>query len=150
MKQGDDGFRGDFSLLMKDNVPKASYNVLKMFNHLSGQWIEFTGTDDDVCGVAAWDKSKQRLAIVLVNYRDRYPLPRRVKLDVAELPAELQQGSWREWLVDGTHSNVWHKRDDAELEQIDEGQVSGDSLVFQRTLEPNSVTLIEVLSSRGR
>ena len=149
VKQGDDGFRGDFSLLMKDNVPKASYNVLKMFNHLSGQWVEFTGGDDDVCGVAAWDESKQRLAIVLVNYRDRYAMPRQVKLNVAALPAELQQASWREWLVDGAHSNVWHQRDCAELEQVDQGPIANGKLNFERTLQPNSVTLIEISPRPG-
>lgn len=149
VKQGDDGFRGDFSLLIKDNVPKASYNVLKMFNHLSGEWVELTGADDDVCGVAAWDQSKRRLAIVLVNYRDRYPLPRHIRLDVAALPPEIQQGSWREWLVDGTHSNVWNNRDAAELEQVNDGRVTGPNFVLERTLRPNSVTLIEVASESG-
>jgi hypothetical protein len=149
VKQGDDGFRGDFSLLMKDNVPKASYNVLKMFNHLSGQWVELTGADDDVCGVAAWDEGKERLAVILVNYRDRYPLQRRVKLDLGELPTAIQKGGWREWVVDGTHSNVWHDRASAELQQVDAGDVSGDGLVLERTLPPNSVTLIEVLANSG-
>jgi hypothetical protein len=144
VKQGDDGFRGDFSLLMKDNVPKASYNVLKMFNGLSGQWIELKGADDDVCGVAAWDEEKQRLAVILVNYRDRYAMTRRVALNVSSLPDVLRGGTWREWQVDGVHSNVWNNREHAELEQVDAGRIEDGQLTFERTLSPNSVTMIEI------
>jgi hypothetical protein len=149
VKQGDDGFRGDFSLLMRDNVPKASYNVLKMFNGLSGEWIELAGSDDDVCGVAAWDAQRQRLAVVLVNYRDRYAVPRPIELEIAALPRAVQGGRWQEWVVDGTHSNVWHDRARAELEQVAAGDCDADALRLARTLPPNSVTLIEVLPAAG-
>jgi len=102
VKQGDMGFRGDYSLLMKDNVPKASYNVAKIFNGLSGVWVALSGMDGDVSGVAAWDTSQKRLAIVLVNFRDRYGLRRPVRLEVNGLPQELRAGEWREWTVDAT------------------------------------------------
>ncbi len=145
VKQNDDNFRGDFSMLMRNNVPKASYNAMKIFNHLSGDWIEFEGTDDDVCGVAAWDRKKPRLAVVIVNYRDRYGLPRKVSLEIPSLPEEVRNGEWREWLVDGTHSNVWHDREKAELEMVNEGNVRGGKLTLNRTLLPNSITLIEII-----
>src|SRR5207249_4201777 len=108
VKQGDMGFRGDYSLLMKDNVPKASYNVAKIFSGLRGNWITVTGTDDDVSGVAAWDASQGRLAIVLVNFRDRYSLRRHVQIQISNLPRVLNGGTWRESIVDATHSNVWN------------------------------------------
>ena len=143
-KQGDSGFRGDYSLLMKDNVPKASYNVAKVFNGLSGQWVSIAGMDGDVSGVAAWDAKHSRLAIVLVNFRDRYALRRHVRVEVGELPDALRNGIWREWSIDAEHGNVWHDRSKAELARTQTGPVEGDSVAWQKTLGPNSVTLLEV------
>src|SRR5258705_113215 len=110
VKQGDSGFRGDYSLLMKDNVPKASYNVMKIFNGLSGSWVSLKGTDGDVSGVAAWDADRGRLAIVLVNFRDRYALRRHVAVQVNEVPATLRGGGGGEWTVDATPSNRLHEQ----------------------------------------
>jgi len=62
VKQGDMNFRGDYSLLMNNNLPKASYNVAKIFNGLTGQWVTLKGGDEDVSGVAAWDSARGRLA----------------------------------------------------------------------------------------
>jgi hypothetical protein len=145
VKQGDDGFRGDFSLLMKDNVPKASYNVLKIFNHLRGQWIGLEGTDDDVCGVAAMDAGGKKLSIVLVNFRDRYAMPRLVSLSFASLPEALRGGRWKAWSVDGQHSNVWNDRNRPELEQVEEGALPDQSPTLERTLPANSVLLLEIV-----
>ena len=137
-------FRGDYSLLMKDNIPKASYNVAKIFNGLSGKWISITGTDGDVSGVASWDEAGGRLAIVLVNFRDRYALRRPVRVQVDDLPAALRAGIWQEWIIDATHSNVWHDQGKAELATTQAGKVSGDNFAWEKILEANSVTLIEV------
>ncbi len=147
VKQGDMNFRGDYSLLMKDNVPKASYNVAKIFNGLRGSWLPVNGTDGDVSGVAAWDASQGRLAIVLVNFRDRYALRRHVRLQLEALPAPLRNGRWREWTVDATHSNVWNDQNRAELEQTGAGQLGGEAFVREETLPANSVTLIELVPS---
>jgi len=146
VKQGDSGFRGDYSLLMKDNVPKAAYNVARIFNGLSGDWLTVTGTDGDISGLAAWDASRSRLAVVLVNFRDRYALRRHVRLELSNLPAALAGGRWQEWVVDATHSNVWHDSSKAELTKTQGGGgLEGNRFVLERTLGPNSVTLIEVL-----
>jgi hypothetical protein len=145
VKQGDSGFRGDYSLLMKDNVPKASYNVMKIFNGLSGDWVSLKGTDGDVSGVAAWDADRGRLAIVLVNFRDRYAVRRHVGVQVNEVPATLRGGEWREWTVDATHSNVWHEQGKAELARTATGTIEGQQLKWERTLAANSVTLLELL-----
>ena len=144
VKQGDMNFRGDYSLLMQNNTPKASYNVAKIFNGLSGQWIPLTGTDDDVSGVAAWDAARRRLAMVLVNYRDRYALRRPVRVETGALPAALHHGVWQEWTIDATHSNVWHDRNRAELTKTGAGSVSAGRLTWEKTLGANSITLLEV------
>ncbi len=144
VKQGDMNFRGDYSLLMKDNVPKASYNVAKIFNGLSGNWISVTGTDSDVSGVAAWDAGRGRLAIVLVNFRDRYALQRFVRLQIEELPPALRDGSWQEWAIDATHSNVWDDHTKAELQRTENGRVSRSNFKWEKALRANSVTLLEL------
>ena len=145
VKQNDLNFRGDFSLLMKDNLPKASYNVAKIFNGLRGNWLPVTGTDDDVSAVAAWDAKQGRLAVVLVNFRDRYALRRSVQLRLDPLPSALKGGRWQESAVDATHANAWHDHTKPELTITRTGELSGKSLMLEATLAANSVALIELL-----
>ncbi|HEX2747494.1 MAG TPA: hypothetical protein VHM91_05785, partial [Verrucomicrobiales bacterium] len=59
VKQGDQNFRGDYAMLLKDNTPKASYNMCKMFNSLSGQWLKVDGADGEVSSIAAWDPARK-------------------------------------------------------------------------------------------
>lgn len=156
VKQGDMNFRGDYSLLMQNNLPKASYNVAKIFNGLSGNFISLGvagatnstkphSMDGDISGVATWDSARNRLAIVLVNFRDRYALRRPVRLGMAKLPPALRTGTWQEWTIDGTHSNVWHDQGKPELAKTKSGNVDGSRFDWEKTLEANSVTLIEVI-----
>lgn len=150
VKQNDMNFRGDFSLLLQGNVPKASFNVLKLFNGLSGDWLRVCGTDDDISAVAAWDAERGRLAVVLVNFRDRYGLRRDVELQVDVLPAALAGGAWRESIVDAEHANVWHDVRRAELETTAGGEIRGTRFTLRRELLANSVTLIELLAAEQK
>ena len=145
VKQNDMRFRGDWSLLMQNNLPKPTYNVLKVFNGLTGKWIRVTGADDDVSAVATWDAKQGRLAIVLVNFRYRYAFRRHVQVTIDALPPALAGGRWQEWVVDATHSNVWHDRNGAELTRTRQGSI-GSGFSFAKTLTPNSVTLLELLA----
>jgi hypothetical protein len=145
VKQGDMNFRGDYSLLMANNVPKASYNMAKIFNGLSGNWVALTGIDGDISGLACWDRARVRLAIVLVNFRDRYALRRHVSLNLKTLPEELGAGHWQEWTVDATHSNVWNDQGKPELTRTRSGEITGERFTTDATLAPNSVTLFELL-----
>ncbi len=147
VKQGDTNFRGDFSILMKDNVPKATYNVLRMFNSLRGRWVPLEGGDGEVAGVAALDIDGGRLAVALVNFQYRYGLRRQVTLAIDKLPASLASARWREWIVDATHANAWNNMADAELKVVASGPVGGRALKLQRTLSANSVTLIEIVDN---
>jgi len=150
VKQNDMNFRGDYSLLMANNVPKASYNVLKVFNGLSGRWVELSGGDGEVTGVAAWDPSKNRLAVVLVNFQYRYGIRRHVRLQIEPVPAALAGGSWREWTVDATHSNIWNdpgQPEKAELTETSHGPLNR-GLTWERTLAPYSVTLLELTAAQ--
>jgi hypothetical protein len=146
VKQGDMNFRGDYALLLKDNTPKAAYNVCKIFNQLSGRWLKVEGGDGDISSVAAWDPAKGRLAVVMVNFRDRYDMARPVRLMVPGLPPALREGTWQEWRVDPTHSNAWNDARTAELTRAQSGQTSGPAFEVQRVLAPNSVTLFELLA----
>ena len=134
---------------MANNTPKPTYNVLKVFNNLSGQWIKLAGGDGDVSAVASWDAARGRLAIVLVNFRDRYALRRHARVEIGQLPPSLAGGQWREWLVDATHANVWHDQGQAELAQTQTGPLSHTRFTFDRTLAPNSVTLLELLAKKA-
>ena len=138
------GFRGDYSLLMQGNVPKASYNVAKVFNGLTGKWLSLSGGDGDVSGVACWDEQRGRLAIVLVNFRDRYALARNVRLQIDRLPASLKNGAWQEWTIDAAHSNVFHDRGKAELTKTGSGQIAGE-FAWSKRLGANSITMVELL-----
>ena len=144
VKQNDMNFRGDYSLLMKENLPKAAYNVARIFNGLRGDWLPVTGTDDDVSAVAAWDAQQARLAIVLVNFRDRYALRRPVQLRLESLPGALNTGRWQESVVDATHANAWNDQNRAELTVTRSGQITGRDFTWEQTLQPNSVTLVEL------
>lgn len=144
VKQGDMGFRGDYSLLMQNNLPKASYNVAKIFNSLRGNWLPISGTDDDVSAIAAWDAKQARLAVVLVNFRDRYALRRPVQLRLDALPEVLKPGCWRESVVDATHGNAWNDLAEAELAVQRSGDTRGVPFLWEHTLQPNSVTLLEL------
>ncbi|MBI4579957.1 MAG: hypothetical protein HY718_09665 [Planctomycetes bacterium] len=144
VKQNDEGFRGDWSMLMPNNVPKPAYHMARMFNGLAGRWLTVKGGDDDVCGVAAWDERAGRLAAVLVNFRYRYSLRRHVRVEIGHLPKVLAGGEYAVWTVDAARSNVWNDRQRAELERTDAGPVTGGTFAFDCTLGPNSVTLLEL------
>jgi hypothetical protein len=144
VKQNDPQYRGDWSMLMPNNVPKPTYNMAKVFNSLSGQWLKVTGGDGDVCAVAAWDAGKKRMAFVLVNFAYRYSYRRQVTLSVDDLPRQLIGGDYRQWTIDATHSNVWNDPSHAELEKTDSGLVAKERLNIELTLEANSVTLLEM------
>jgi hypothetical protein len=145
VKQNDPNFRGDYSLLMQNNVPKASFNMAKIFNGLSGVWLPVAGGDDEVSAVAAWDHTRQRLAAVLVNFRDRHNVRRVVDLKIPVPPGLSAGGEWREWTIDGTHANVWHDAGKAELAQTRQGKFTGDVFQYQAALAPNSITLVELV-----
>lgn len=159
VKQGDMNFRGDYSLLMQGNTPKPSYHVAKAFNDLSGEWL-FLGTasstsvtsfpsfDGDISGVATWDAKRDLLSVVLVNFRDRYALRRPVRLKMDSLPPSLGEGTWQEWTIDATHSNVWHDKSKAELARTRDGLVSNGRFDWEKTLPPNSITILKLTAKR--
>jgi hypothetical protein len=132
---------------MGGNKPKATYNVAKVFNGLSGKWANVSGTDGEISCIAAYDESKKSLRLIAVNFQPRYGMRRHVSLDVSQLPQALRGGSWKEWTIDATHSNIWHNPEKAELEQTASGTIdAAGKAQFQRTLAPNSVTVFDIVA----
>lgn len=144
VKDNDSNLRGSFAMLIRDNVPKPVYHVARMFNGLTGSQVETRGGDEQICAVAAWDARRNRLAVIVTNFEYRYDMRRKVLVEIAPVPAPLREGRWRRALVDPTHSNVWHDRSRAELQVVETGAISGDRLMREMTLLPNSVTMLEV------
>jgi hypothetical protein len=144
-KQGDSSFRGDFGILMQGNQPKPVYNMARIFNSLHGHWLTVSGGDDDVCAVASMDDTQNRLAIVLVNYRFRFPVRRKVTVRVDALPSELADGIWRDWTIDPQHSNIFTDASHCELEQTSSGGITKAAFEYEKVLLPNSVTLLELV-----
>jgi hypothetical protein len=144
VKQGDSSFRGDFSILMQDNRPKPVYNMARVFNSLRGHWLKIDGGDDDICAVAAIDDESHRAAIIVVNFRSRFPVKRRVQLKVTNLPSYLQNGNWHESVIDSTHSNLFTDSGHCELETTASGTLMQDEFVTRQSLLPNSIVLFEL------
>ena len=155
VKQGDMGFRGDWSIMMQDNRPKPTYNMARIFNSLHGEWVKVSGGDDDVCAVAAWDSEQNRLAIVLVNFRYRFSARRHVHLDASKLPASLAGGKWQESVIDSLHSNVFTDPSRCELEisnhgDIEEGRIcvrSGHDAQFHRIAGAEGQSPVKIAGS---
>ena len=87
---------------------------------------------------------------MIVNFRDRYAMRRKVELGVDIVPPELAGGRFREWTVDATHSNVWHDHRRAELEMTSEGTIGSGPFRWSETMLANSVVLVELLGEAAR
>ena len=144
VKQGDMNFRGDWSILMQGNRPKPTFNMARIFNSLSGEWVKVNGGDDDICAMAALDSDRRRLQVVLVNFRYRYPVRRHVHLRIDGLPNSLASGTWEERTVDSLHSNVFTDQNRCELEITNDGNFNRKSFAYDRDLLANSIVLLEL------
>lgn len=150
-KQGDNTFRGDYGILMAGNVPKPQYHVAAIFNGLGGKWVpvevgsmkpeDVGGGDDEVCAVAARDEGRGRLAVVLVNFTDRYNVRRKVRVGM-RLSATARS---RLFLIDGMHSNAYADRERADLECVEERAWPPGDMRCEITLPPHSVSLLELI-----
>jgi hypothetical protein len=66
-------------------------------------------------------------------------------LRIKALPEALRGGTWQQWLIDATHSNVWNEQGKAELAKVKSDVIEGEQFSFEQVLSANSVTLIEIL-----
>jgi len=146
VKDNDERFHGSWAMLMRNNVPKAVFNVARMFNSMAPQRLKVVGGDEQVCALASIADDETRLTVIIVNFAQKYGIRRPIDLSIDPLPPKLRNGRWRRYLVDATHSNVWHDRAHAELEQVDQGRIPDTRFAKQFVLETNGVTMLELLS----
>ncbi|HEX2750869.1 MAG TPA: hypothetical protein VHM91_22880, partial [Verrucomicrobiales bacterium] len=90
------------------------------------------------------DPARKRLAVILVNFTDRYGVARNVTVNIPGLPAELAGGFWREWTIDAAHSNAWNDAASAALTRTRSGHLEKAALTWSGILPANSVTMLEI------
>ncbi len=148
-KDGDNRFRGSWGILMGGNVPKPSYFTYQFFSMMESQRLEVRGGDEDICALASLSSNGKRLTILVVNFAERYGVPRKIKLIINPVPLTLQGGKSRLYLVDPKHNNIFHTPEVRELKCNGEGKIpQSDQWNINLTLLPNSVALIEGISSQ--
>ncbi len=151
VKDGDDDFRGSYAMLMgPENRPKPAYNVMKQFAMLAPERLACEAAEDgELTAIASTDPATGRVTALVVNYAQRYGVPRPVEVAFADLPAAVRGGELRVYTVDAAHSNAWHDRAKAELECVATRPVGGGASVsYAFTALPASVTLIEIAAAR--
>jgi hypothetical protein len=143
-KQGDEGFRGDWGILMgSNNKPKPTYNAAKIFNGLSGKWVEVQGGDGEISCIACVDGG--RLQIVVVNFQPRYNARRKVKIDLRDLPPQFASAAVSERLIDAAHANVWNDPNSSDRYELrpTSGRAYRPGTALEYELLANSVLAIE-------
>ncbi|MBC7329143.1 hypothetical protein H5T88_02165 [bacterium] len=147
VKDGDNRFRGSWSLLMGDNLPKPSFFVYQLFAMMEKKRLEIIGGDEDICAIASSDDKGRRMTIMLVHFPERYGIPRRVNLIINPLPKNLWGGKSRLYLVDAKHNNLFHDASVRKLECTYEGEIpKRNRWEIHTLLLPNSVALLELIA----
>ncbi|MBL4701507.1 MAG: hypothetical protein JKX85_09640 [Phycisphaeraceae bacterium] len=141
-KPYEDNWQWSGYLTRDGNYPKATYNVFAMFSMLPGQRIEATtqrqnvgviaSADEHSVGVLAWNMS--------FDFEHQVDQSRQqpVQLQVGKLPFDAKFVSVKRYLVDETHSNLYHF---VETGKVTTGKDVTDVIAKQTTLQ-----LIEELS----
>jgi hypothetical protein len=147
VKDGDESFRGSYAMIQGPrNRPKAAFNVMKQFSLLAPERIACqAAADGEVSVVASRDPATGRVTVLLVDYAQRWGIPRRVDLSLEGLASTVRRGVVRMRLVDALHANAWNDPGRAELERVEVRRLEGES--SQRIalrLLPASVALIEI------
>jgi len=140
-KDGSPNFSGNWGMLLDGTNPKAVANVARMFNMMPSVRLDVQGEDDDLFALASTDPATGSVAVLVINFGDRYGIKRKVRLEIANLPKALRAGSFRQFLVDKEHSNIWHDRARAELETAAAGPIPQDA-VFAIEMWNNAVALL--------
>ncbi|MDH7481475.1 MAG: hypothetical protein QHH26_05775 [Armatimonadota bacterium] len=145
-KDWDANLVGSWGMFTRDNKIKPVGNVCRMFNMMAPEKIQYLGTDDEITGFAARDSKTGRITVLIVNFAERYGVPREIELNLTKLPQKLIGGTCKRYLVDKDHSNIFHNRERYELECVEAIKISkGGDFTHTFTLENNAVTLLEFI-----
>jgi hypothetical protein len=145
----DRGYGGRFSIFTLDgnNVPKASFNALKLFSMLGdeAERIHVDVSDDELYAIAT--KNGNNISLLATYYvmaedpqNPNYGLSKSVTLSISNIP--FSQYHYRVYLIDGDHSNSFYGSG-PELEVVDSGTGSGDFEIVM-DLAIYGVIMIEV------
>lgn len=139
------GLRGEWGMFSRENRPKAVANVCKMFNMMAPVRIACKGEDAQIASVAAVDPESGRTTVLVINFAEAFGAPRKVTLEMTNLPQSLDNGMCRQYLVDATHSNLWNDESRCALEMVRQTPIiSSNAFNISLELANNSVTLIEL------
>ncbi len=139
------GLQGEWGMFTRENRPKPVANVCRMFNSMMPVRIECKGEDEQIASVASLDPDSGRVTVLIVNFADRHGPPRKIRLSAMNLPSSLDNGVCRQYVVDSTHSNIWHDPSRCELSVVREVPiVSSNAFDMLIELSNNSVTLLEM------
>lgn len=136
--------RGEWGMFSRENKPKPVANVCRLFNTMASTRVECSGEDEQIASVASVDQSG-RVTVLILNFGERYGAPRPINVVMENLPASLDNGLCRQFLVDATHSNLWNDESRCELEIAGQNDiVTSVSFSLDLELANNAVTLLEL------
>lgn len=140
--------RGEWGMFARDNKPKPVANVCRMFNMMAPLRVRCVGEDEQIASAASVDPATGRTTVLILNFAERYGPPRTVGVRMENLPQALDNGVCRQYLVDATHSNLWHDESSRELQMVRETPIVS-STAFELTVQlaNNAVTLLELTAA---
>ncbi|RAV04094.1 immunoglobulin-like domain-containing protein [Paenibacillus sp. YN15] len=124
------------------------FNTMRMLSRLGDEKVAVTGSDTGNTGVRllATKNSDSKATMMVWNHQLDGKASKEVSVQVKNLPASFQGKSirYKKYLVDATHSNYAYNKNDS-LEVVGQGtmNITGTE-IFNETLTPNAVMLIEL------
>jgi len=138
------GLSGEWGLFTRENKPKAVANVCRMFNMMGSERVKCDGEDDQIASVSAIDPKTGKVTVLILNFGDRWGLPRNVKLTISGIPKTARAATCRRYLVDVAHSNLVTDESHCELETVPAtAAYSSGSATLEFEMANNAVTLVE-------
>lgn len=132
-------FYGRYGLLTYTGLAKPSYNVVMSYSQLGDTQLS-SHSDDPRIGIVA-TRQGGRVALLIWYMATPGQGPQDVQLNVRNIGGSGMV-SYERYLIDATHSNSSLDPSHQEVEQVESGQVSGQSWQTNLNLTTNSVTLI--------
>jgi len=132
-------------MFTRENKPKPVANVCRMFGMMGSVRLACKGENEQIASAAAVAPKTGKVTVLVLNFGDRFGLPRNMKLTISGLPKTLRPTACRRYLVDVHHSNLATDDSRCELEAVPiTASVTGGTATLEFGLANNAVTLIEL------
>ena len=128
-------------LITENNIPKAKYNVFRMYGMMPDSAIHITVSDNDLNAMAAINDTS---AAVMIWNKNNNPVP--LALSLKNLPFSSNIAKW--YVIDATHASYFDDSSTSELQLTGQISNSGTSFSYNASMTANSVYLF-VLDSTG-